>query len=173
MGNEPRIYVASLSDYNAGRLHGVWIEVDANKDGEDIAEEIGEMLKASTEPIAEEWAVHDYDDWGGLDLGEYPDLEEVARVGALLADFGDAFAAFALVEGIEYATEDRFEEAYRGEWNNERDYAENFADDIGMLRDVDEQLARYFDWDAWTRDLFLGDLYSVPNGMSVYVFQRT
>ena len=22
----PRIYVASLSDYNAGRLHGVWLE---------------------------------------------------------------------------------------------------------------------------------------------------
>ena len=33
-GPSPRIYVASLSDYNAGRLHGVWI---------DAAEELDEI----------------------------------------------------------------------------------------------------------------------------------
>ena len=31
---QPRIYVASLSDYNAGRLHGVWL--DANQDVEEL-----------------------------------------------------------------------------------------------------------------------------------------
>ena len=29
----PRIYVASLSDYNAGRLHGEWIDADQGAEG--------------------------------------------------------------------------------------------------------------------------------------------
>ena len=35
---EPRIYVASLSDYNAGRLHGTWI--NASYGADEIREEI-------------------------------------------------------------------------------------------------------------------------------------
>jgi len=54
---EYRIYVASLSDYNAGRLHGAWI--DATQDADEIEAEVQEMLAASPEPIAEEWAIHD------------------------------------------------------------------------------------------------------------------
>ena len=54
IANTPRIYVASLADYNAGRLHGRWI--DADQPIEVIREEIAEMLTESKEPIAEEWA---------------------------------------------------------------------------------------------------------------------
>ena len=38
----PRIYVASLADYNSGRLLGRWI--DADQPVEDIHREIAEML---------------------------------------------------------------------------------------------------------------------------------
>jgi antirestriction protein len=44
----PRIYVASLSDYNAGRLHGAWI--DAEQNPEDIQEAVDRMLEDSHEP---------------------------------------------------------------------------------------------------------------------------
>lgn len=44
----PRIYVASLSDYNAGRLHGVWI--DATLDPDAIEEQIRAMLFESAHP---------------------------------------------------------------------------------------------------------------------------
>ena len=40
----PRIYVACLAAYNAGRLHGEWI--DADQDADVIHEEIQEMLAA-------------------------------------------------------------------------------------------------------------------------------
>jgi antirestriction protein len=53
----PPIYVASLSDYNAGRLHGRWI--DAAVEVEQVVEEIEAILAESKEEIAEEWAVHD------------------------------------------------------------------------------------------------------------------
>jgi antirestriction protein len=68
----PRIYVASLSDYNAGRLHGAWI--DASQDLDEVWRQVSEMLAASPEPIAEEWAIHDYDNFGPLRLDEYESL---------------------------------------------------------------------------------------------------
>ncbi len=57
----PRVYVASLSDYNASRLHGQWIDA-AQEPGEIITS----MLSESRDPGAEEWAIHDFEDW--LDL---------------------------------------------------------------------------------------------------------
>lgn len=47
----PRIYVASLADYNNANLHGVWI--DADQDADTIREEIATMLRASKHPNVE------------------------------------------------------------------------------------------------------------------------
>lgn len=44
-----RIYVASLSDYNAGVLHGCWIDCDG-KDADDIQAEVSAMLRKSRFP---------------------------------------------------------------------------------------------------------------------------
>lgn len=169
----PRIYVASLSDYNAGRLHGRWI--DAAQSAEDIQAEVDEMLAASPEPIAEEWAIHDYDDFHGIELGEYESFEKVAELAQLLDEHGAAYAAYVDMEGAEYATAEGFEEDYCGQWDSEQAYAEEFADDIGLLTEVPDSLSSYFDWEKWTRDLFRGDYYSVDAGLGegVYVFRRS
>jgi hypothetical protein len=50
IANTPRIYVASLSDYNAGRLLGRWI--DADQPAEAIHEQIAQLLAESNQPIA-------------------------------------------------------------------------------------------------------------------------
>jgi antirestriction protein len=44
---------------------------------------------------------------------------------------------------------ERFEEAYAGEWDTFREFAEQLAEDIGMT----EGAGNYFDYDAWARDL--------------------
>lgn len=74
----PRIYVASLSDYNAGRLHGAWI--DADQEAEELHGAVAKMLAASREPGAEEWAIHDYQDFGPVELSEYESLDTIARL---------------------------------------------------------------------------------------------
>lgn len=45
-----------------------------------------------------------------------------------------------------------FEDQFCGEWTSFK-IPEQLADDIGLLNDAPEELARYFNWDAWTRDL--------------------
>src|SRR4051794_22832572 len=71
--NRPRIYVASLSDYNAGRLHGTWI--DTNQTVEEVGGEITAMLALSPEPGAKEWAIHDHEGFGPYHVGEYESLQ--------------------------------------------------------------------------------------------------
>jgi len=62
----PRIYVASLSDYNNGRLEGKWFDFSDYSDASELMDAIQEMLDEITEKyndgeVREEWAVHDYE----------------------------------------------------------------------------------------------------------------
>ena len=86
--NNPRIYVASLSDYNAGRLHGSWL--DAAQDPEALLAGISEMLATSPEPIAEEWAIHDYEGFCGAALSEYEDVATVSKLALGVVEHGPA-----------------------------------------------------------------------------------
>ncbi len=49
MTDVPRIYVADLAAYNAGKLRGVWI--DATKEPDEIHAEVLAMLAGSPEPV--------------------------------------------------------------------------------------------------------------------------
>jgi antirestriction protein len=166
----PRIYVACLAAYNRGHLHGTWI--DANQDADTIHEEIEAMLAESPVPDAEEWAIHDFDEFGGLRLSEFEDIERVAEFGQLVAEHGPAFAAYANHVGHDFAKSEGFEEAYCGEWETEEAYAEGLFDEL-YAHEIPEHLRCYVDYEAFSRDLFVNDCYSVdcPNG-GVFVFRR-
>ena len=90
--SEARIYVASLSDYNAGRLHGRWINAD--QDADEIFAEVKTMLAASPEPFAEEWAIHDYEGFHGIKIHEWESFETVSELAEAIEEHGQAFAAF-------------------------------------------------------------------------------
>ena len=75
---EPKIYIACLASYNNGILYGKWI--DANQDASVLEEEISDILAGSPMADAEEWAIHDYDDFDDLRLSEYESLETISQV---------------------------------------------------------------------------------------------
>ena len=79
-----KIYVACLESYNNGILHGKW--VDATKEVDEIESEITTMLKESSILEAEEWAIHDYDGFGDLHLGEYPSLSSIHKIALFLQE---------------------------------------------------------------------------------------
>ncbi len=61
-----RIYVASLTDYNAGDLEGTWIDLEDMSDGKDVMEAISDFLEDLTKrkkdgEVREEWAIHDFE----------------------------------------------------------------------------------------------------------------
>ncbi|MDA0266167.1 MAG: antirestriction protein ArdA [Cyanobacteria bacterium] len=88
MTNEtPRIYVADLAAYNNGYLHGVWI--DATQDLDEIWAEINAMLKASPVEFAEEYAIHDYENFAGYSVGENEGLESLQAIACFIEEHGD------------------------------------------------------------------------------------
>lgn len=165
----PRIYVASLSDYNAGRLVGAWIDLDETADADDIHEATRAMLAASPEPIAEEWAIHDYEGFGPIHLDEYESFDRVASLARAIAEHGDAFAAWA-TDDWRLRHPDRFTDQYLGQYDSEEDYARQYTDDAGFFDGMPEVFEAYFDFESYARDLFM-DLESAPDGRGgIYVF---
>jgi len=172
----PRIYVASLADYNAGRLHGAWI--DATQGAEQIAAEIASMLGRSREPIAEELAIHDYEGFGGLRLSEFESIDRISKLAEGIAGEGMVFATWISACSPSEETTDRFEEAFLGHFPSREAFAEHIVDDYGYQdlidRAIPEYLAPYvrFDADACARDIELnGDvtIADAPDG-SIYIF---
>lgn len=168
----PRIYVASLSDYNAGRLHGTWI--DATQDPEDINEAVQRMLFTSPQLFAEEWAIHDYEGFGYARLSEYSSFETVSRIAQGIETHGDAFGAWIAYSGGDSEENlDKFEEAYLGRWDTLRDYAEQLAEDLGITEDVIPEEHRPYisiDIDRLVRDLEIDLVVAKAADGGIHVF---
>ncbi len=156
---ETRIYVASLADYNAGTLHGRWI--DADQDPEAIQAEVDAMLAESKQPDAEEWAIHDYE-LAGIDIGEWESFETVAKLAEAVTKHGEAFAVWHNYQP-EYNTDpERFEAEYLGTYESEEDYAAEYWEQIHDMNSIPAELRFAIDWEQVARDM-------EPNGAVLFL----
>lgn len=194
-----RVWIGCLSCYNAGRLVGKWF--DAIEAGEVTSNQVHgynqqAWMRTRDErgvierlvDIHEELWVMDMDETCGW-LREECSPGYAQQVAELIEEIeGDhvdpsMVSEWAAHEGItsQIIEEGWFcggwnrswDDAYCGEYDNERDYAYTLADDIGMLSELTESLSYYFDYDAFARDLFMGDNYSInlPGG-GIAVFRN-
>jgi antirestriction protein len=173
----PQIYIASLADYNAGRLHGTW--VDAAQDPDALAEAAHSMLAASSIFGAEEYAIHDFEGFGPLRLSEHESLDTVSLIAEGIAEHGPAFAHWAAL--VDERTPDalnRFDDVYCGHFDSLTDYAECLLDDLGLSRELDQSLPDvlrpyvHIDIDAFARDMELSlDVLTSEGDGGVYVFE--
>jgi len=164
---EPRIYVACLAAYNEGRLHGAWIEV--GDDVEDVRAAVTAMLATSPATGAEEYAIHDHDDFGGVEVGEYMPLEAVVEIADFLRKRGELGAlVLAHVDGDLEAARGAFDE-YRGVYPRLSDYFAELTEETVAIPDA---LRLYIDYDAMARDAVLGgEVFTVETGHDeVHVF---
>lgn len=188
---EFRIWAGSWSDYNAGELHGVWIDCDG-KDAEDLQAEVNAMLRASRwpnvnvecpecegegcdhckgsgfVPSAEEWGIFDFEGFGNL-IGENSSLEQVALIVEEIeaAREPEALLAYAQELGDIESAARNFDDAFCGEWDSFRAYVE---ETFTECNEVPEHLEFYLDWDAIARDWgYDHSAIDAPRG--VYVFR--
>lgn len=175
----PRIYIASLSDYNAGRLHGAWFDVTDYADGEELYEAFKEqVLDTSTEPIAEEWAIHDYDGFGAMNLGEYESFDTLIELGNAIEEKGPALLGW-LEHHDDPSNADLsdFDDQFRGEWDSERHYVWEEVCELGWGGLTGEQIDEfsfYVDIEAIEREMFYhGPYFSVKTpDYKVWVFRE-
>lgn len=163
--NTPAIYAANLAAYNSGHLIGEWIKLEDGITGDEIRERIQAMLDRTG---GEEYAIHDYNNLPSS-LGEWPDLDTVAEIAHAISEHG-----YDLVKGfVDYFHADHlseFQELYVGTYKDEEDFAYDLVRDCYDLDKTMGALACYFDYEAFARDLFMGDYVSidVPEGVAVF-----
>jgi antirestriction protein len=168
----PRIYVACLSAYNNGHLHGDWIDCD--QDSDEIMTEIKAMLSKS--PMneveeCEEWAIHDYQGFEGLTINEYENIDRVVELAAAIEEHGEAFAAY--MECFGDTEIDEFEERYQGSYDSEREFTEeHYSELIDKVEAVGLQ-SIYIDFEILARDLFISGFTGIREGYeTLHVFRE-
>ena len=164
----PRIYVACLAAYNSGYLHGEWIPADQSSN--DIRNDIQKMLAASPIEKAEEWAIHDYEGFGDKSLSEWEDINSIVSLAEFMARYGELGGALLGEYSVEEA-ETLMADHYQGSYNSEVDFAETILDDC-YSNAIPKNLIYYFDYDAFARDLFINDYFSVEADGQTHVFSN-
>ena len=155
----------SLSDYNNGDLISKTFDLEDFPTYDELATARTEWLEELTEELddgelREEFIVADYENIPASLMSQW-DID---------SDYGDWLEACGEhgADVVEAAMEvgvpvDKIDEAYAGTASNDVEFAEEFADSIGLLDEVPDNLKMYFNMEAFARDLMMSD-YNEHNG---------
>lgn len=143
-----RIWVGSLTDYNAGNLHGAWIDLTTCDDVTDVWEQINAMLAESPEAKAfpqggpaEEWGIFDYEGFGTYRIGQYESLDKVWRVAKLIEEKGAAASEWlanddSIIDDANLDTPEDliswYEGCFMGQFDSVKDYAYQYVQSVGL-----------------------------------------
>lgn len=151
------IFITNLGRYNEGALVGEWVSLPADEDDlQAVYDRIGiDGLRY------EEVFISDYESDIGLEVGEYEninDLNELAeRLEAL--DSYDFDLVGALIGSEMFSAEEALKIVEDGDFSyypgcrDMADVAEQYINETGMLDGVPDSIARYFDFEAFGRDM--------------------
>ena len=171
-----RIYLTNLGKYNEGELIGEWVELPCSDEELDA---VKERIGISDEPdengnYYEEWFITDYEtDVQGLEIGEYDDLDELNELAEALdsldADQEKAMQAY-LQDGSKF--DEALEAVQDGDYTiysncgTMEEVAMEIIEETGLLKNVPDEIAMYFDYEAYGRDLDIeGKFYNIDGDM--------
>ena len=162
----PRIYVACLAAYNNGQLHGSWIDV---QDEDSILEAVRAILNSSPIPDAEEWAIHDYENFDGVTINEYDSFARVVEIAEFLENCSGFGGKLLENYGGDIKDAEAALERYNGEYESLADFAEELS---ASTTQIPESLKYYIDYKSMARDMEMnGDVFSIETGYKeIHVF---
>ena len=163
---EFKVFITNLGKYNEGELVGKWIDLPCANIEDELAE-IG-VEPGST---YEEYFITDYDNSFNYEVGEYESLWDLNELADKLEHVDVDWLTAYMDE-----TGESLEEAIDNYENNSafyegmtlREVAEDFLEDIST-KDLSEFARRYFDYEAFARDLNIEGYHEVDGGV-IYVY---
>lgn len=169
------VWIGCLYCYNSGRLVGEWYHAI---DADEVTRADVQRGSGGSRAGCEELWCFDVDD---MPLHHEMSPCEAAEWGRVVEEVDEHLrpALLAWTRSGDYVAEGTgdlpsvadFEERYAGHWDDFDEYAHQLAEDIGLLADVPEEVARYFGWEAWTRDLAFDFTVEDAPGTGVFVFR--
>ena len=154
------IFVNTWGNYNKnGADGGQWITLPMDSDElEEVLENIAERM-GDNDP---EWAIHDYEWTCDTELGDVHEMDSIHEWNDLCNEVDsleqyEAEEIAAAIEAFGYSFKEAMERQQRGCFifyagQDLQEVAEEIADEC-YLYDAPEFLARYFDYEAFARDL--------------------
>ncbi len=164
----PKIYVACLAAYNSGYLHGIWCDATQDEDG--IYKDIYDMLAKSPVEGGEEWAIHDYSGFGDAKLDEYESILHVVKLAEFIDEHGELGATLLGDYSIDDA-QTLLEDQYHGAYDSEVDFAQSIFEEC-YSDAIPKNLIYYIDHEAFSRDLFMSDYFSLEAQGRTHVFSH-
>ena len=163
----PRVYVACLASYNAGILHGAWVDAT---DEDEVQECIEQVLKTSSVPNAEEHAFHDYENFG-MNMHEYDSIERVTTLGALIEEHGQELVSGLIGHG--FCTVDTIEEALQDRRLGVHGSLGEYMEEMYEGLEIPEPVRIYIDWEAKGRDEEInGSFFTIEVGDDLHFFSN-
>lgn len=165
---EPSVYVGTYGKYNEGSLCGLWVNLASFDDYDEF---INFCLAIHANESDPELMAQDYEmfprQWYNEGFMLRDDFEKILEYYQMCEKHG----AEAVDDYMEFNDSlDNFEEDYCGEWDSEEDFARHIIDECYDLERTMGNLANYFDFEAFGRELFMWDYNMGPNGN---VFRRS
>jgi len=165
--NEIKIALTNLGAYNEGELRYEWLTLPFTYDElEDALKRIG------IDGIEyEEYFISDYE--APFSIGEYDNIDDLNEKAEILEGFN--YIEMEIIETYLNEVNDDIDEAinviHNGEYmlfegcSDMSEVAERYVEETGLLHDVDDNLARYFNYEAFGRDMAIeGNFHEYQDG---------
>lgn len=168
------IYLTNLGKYNEGELVGEWVKLPVSD------EELQEVFKriGIDGKEYEEYFITDYE-CDFYEISEYESISTLNEIAEKLDDLDEEQEQVVkvLMSECGYNLDDAIEKAENGDYmfytdcNDMTDVAYIVVEEFGYLDNVPENIARYFDYEAFGRDLGIeGSFHFLDNGDCIEIF---
>lgn len=167
------IYLTNLGKYNEGELVGEWVQLPISN------EELLEVFKRiGINKEYEEYFITDYE-CDFYEIGEYESINTLNEMAEKLDNLDEEQEQVVkvLMSECGYDLDDAIEKAKSGDYrtytdcNDMTDVAYAVVEECDYLRNVPENVARYFDYEAFGRDLGIeGNFHFLDNGDCLEIF---
>lgn len=167
--DSPSLYCGTYGKYNSGNFSGIWVDVSTFDDYEDFVnfcyaihadEEDPEIMCQDGENIPDSLCCESMGEEEFNKIEEYCELCDEYSVEAV-----DDFLEWDSTEDL-----DNMHDAYVGVYDSREDFAREIVSDCYDIENIMGNLACYFDYEAFARDLFMGDYYFGSHGTVLRTF---
>lgn len=164
-----KIYLTNLGKYNEGELVGEWVELPSSQEE---LEKVFERIGINEE--YEEYFITDYE-CDLYEVGEYENIDKLNDIAERIKELDEEGSKVvkALIQKLDYTLDEAIDKVNSGDYmiyndcENMTDVAYQVVEECGYLENVPDNVARYFDYESFGRELGIGGNYIFLGGSEV------
>ena len=167
--DSPALYCGTYGKYNSCNLRGMWVNVSTFGSYEDFLNFCKAIHADENDP---ELMYQDFENMSRSLYHESMGVEEFENI-LKYCELCDDYSVSAVDDFLEWFSPedlDRMPDAYAGVYDSKEDFAREIVNERYNIDKMMGDLAYYFNYEALTRDLFVGDYHFGSHGTVLRTF---